>query len=83
MLILSLAQGAFCAYVLVLVVMVLNAMSHRTLAAFRFSYLLLGIGSVDGLYHSMTAPSLQMVCMSAGMAIFLAYNGRRCDASKS
>lgn len=75
-LILSLAQGVFCAYVLVIATMVLNAMSRHTRHGVRWSYLMIIVASLDGLVTA-TSPTLQMCLMSAGIALFLANNERR------
>lgn len=75
-LILSLAQGAFCAYILIIAVMVYIEMRPHTRPSMRASYILFGAAALHGLL-TCTHPAVDVVSMSAGLALFLANQERR------
>lgn len=80
---LTLLQVAACAYVLFICIMVLNAMSLFTRHAMRVAYILLAAGALAGIHSAVAAPRFSDGLLAAGVALFLACNGRREDANRT
>lgn len=75
-LILSLAQGAFCAYILAIAVIVYTDMRAHTRFGIRAAYIMIGTAALDGML-TCTAPNFQACLMAGGVAFYLANSERR------